>query len=63
MANDKEIQNISIEQRNCRFPYEIQHISQEWYSFPRCLTQLRVEYELKNCNCTLHTAPEFCTYQ
>lgn len=63
VINGKELPKVAIIQRNCRFPTEPERSWQEWYNIGRCLAQMRVDHELKHCNCTLHTAPVICTFR
>lgn len=60
MFNSIDVLSKTIDQRQCRFPEE--HLDDwEWpYSFSSCLTRLRINLELKMCNCTLHTSPSKC---
>lgn len=61
MDNSVNTREESIAKRQCRFPDE------RWpstatlpYSYASCLTYVRVQFELKLCNCTIHTSPIEC---
>ncbi|XP_055920688.1 uncharacterized protein LOC129952225 isoform X2 [Eupeodes corollae] len=48
----------SIGQRGCRFPHEKLNGSPFHYSFSTCMSFLKIQLELKECNCTHPSSPE-----
>lgn len=64
VINSDDFQDLSIEKRMCRFPHERWHANASLhYSFISCEIYMRVENEMKNCNCTLHFAPSECNFE
>lgn len=55
--NDESVQDLSMEQRRCRFADE--HVPDrqgiyEFYSYSSCVVECTVLLQLANCNCTSH---------
>ncbi|XP_031617624.1 uncharacterized protein LOC116337326 isoform X2 [Contarinia nasturtii] len=47
--------------RKCRFSDERSPINASFpYGFSSCINQYQVEFDLKNCNCTVHFSPPEC---
>ncbi|XP_075166693.1 pickpocket 29 [Haematobia irritans] len=56
--NNPDVKEESIQQRSCKFPHEKDSGSPWHYSFSTCMSYLRIQFELEQCNCTLYTSPE-----
>ncbi|XP_017130957.1 pickpocket protein 11 [Drosophila elegans] len=55
--NDESVQDLSLEQRRCRYGHE--HVLErqgiyEFYSYSGCVVECTVLLQLENCNCTSH---------
>ncbi|XP_037720353.1 pickpocket protein 11 [Drosophila subpulchrella] len=55
--NDESVQDLSMEQRRCRYGNE--HVPErqgiyEFYSYSGCVVECTVHLQLENCNCTSH---------
>lgn len=63
IKNENDVRDISIEQRNCRFPDERWPLHASLpYSIASCMTYTQIQIELDLCNCTLHFAPIECNH-
>ena len=57
VENELEVHDVSIEQRNCRFPEENYIQVHEFYSFSACSVQCRKDEQIKLCACNSHVIP------
>ncbi|VVC36325.1 Epithelial sodium channel [Cinara cedri] len=57
IANEDEVQFVSIAQRRCRFPWENYLDVSSKYSYSSCIVNCRRQKQLKMCNCTSHLMP------
>lgn len=61
MVNDGSVEDITIEHRRCRFPWELptssiaQHYS--YYSHSTCMVECSIRIQMEFCNCTHHLMP------
>lgn len=51
--NDENVKHVTIEQRNCRFPFEKFVDFDLPYSMANCISLKKIKLELQECNCTL----------
>uniref|UniRef100_A0A1A9WF38 EGF-like domain-containing protein n=1 Tax=Glossina brevipalpis TaxID=37001 RepID=A0A1A9WF38_9MUSC len=58
--NDVDVRYESIQSRSCKFPDERDEGSPWHYSTSTCMSYLRIQRELEECNCTHFTSPEQC---
>ncbi|KAL9918320.1 uncharacterized protein ACN427_000702 [Glossina fuscipes fuscipes] len=58
--NDIAVRHEPITSRLCKFPDEKDEGSPWHYSTSTCMSYLRIQYELKECNCTHFTSPKRC---
>lgn len=62
--NDPDIKALPLDQRLCRFHDEKINLYKTNitlpYSVSACFSMLRLETEIKYCNCTIHTSPKIC---
>lgn len=61
MVNDASVEDIKIQNRRCRFPWELP-ITQiphhyNYYSHSTCMTECSIAIQIKYCNCTHHLMP------
>ncbi|XP_031627739.1 pickpocket protein 19-like [Contarinia nasturtii] len=69
IVNTADVQDISIEKRQCRFSDERWPLNASLpYNFQSCLIYTRVQIDLDLCNCTLHFAPieyanQYCNHK
>lgn len=54
IENDPLLTQVSIQQRNCRFPNENNLKVYDVYSNSACIVNCRAEAQLRICNCTPH---------
>lgn len=54
IENDPLLKQVSIKQRNCRFPDENNLRVYNVYSNSACIVNCRAEAQLEMCNCTPH---------
>lgn len=64
MVNDASIQDASISNRKCRFPWERNTdgsypMLYDQYSYSTCFIECSMEIQLELCNCTHHLMPKF----
>lgn len=59
VINEREVALTSPEVRRCRFVDEVpaNFLAYHKYSYSVCITQCRIEAQLKLCNCTHHMSP------
>ncbi|XP_058059902.1 pickpocket protein 28 [Anopheles bellator] len=57
IENDPEAKQVSVEQRQCRFPDENNLDVHRFYSYSACSVQCRKDKQLRVCNCTNHLMP------
>lgn len=59
--NEKEkliqVKDVSIAQRNCRYPDESNLDVYRYYSYSTCNVQCRKDAQMNTCNCTHHFMP------
>ncbi|XP_024084069.1 uncharacterized protein LOC106664971 isoform X2 [Cimex lectularius] len=58
IENDQQLQKVSVEQRNCRFPSENPFNLYKFYSYSACVVNCRAEAQKRLCNCTHHFMPK-----
>lgn len=58
VENDPEARDVSVEQRNCRFPEENYVDVHKYYSFSAYSVQCRKDEQLKLCGCNSHIMPD-----
>ncbi|XP_031333865.1 sodium channel protein Nach-like [Photinus pyralis] len=56
-VNEPEVESLSIEKRNCRYPNENYLQTSKVYSYPACIIQCLKNIHLNSCNCTHHLMP------
>ena len=57
IENDPETKDVSVTQRNCRYPDENYLNVHRLYSYSACSVQCRKDEQLRVCNCTSHLMP------
>ncbi|XP_031330649.1 sodium channel protein Nach [Photinus pyralis] len=57
IVNQLEVRDVSVEQRNCRFPEESDLATYKYYSYSACNVECRKDAQLAKCNCTHHYMP------
>lgn len=57
VENDPEAKDVSVTQRNCRFPDENYMEVHKFYSFSACSVQCRKDEQVRLCGCNSHTMP------
>ncbi|CAH1394798.1 unnamed protein product [Nezara viridula] len=55
--NDPALRDVSVEQRNCRFPHENILDVYDYYSYSTCVVNCRTKAQIEFCNCTHHFIP------
>ncbi|CAH1114983.1 unnamed protein product [Psylliodes chrysocephalus] len=55
--NQPEVRDVSIDQRNCRFPEETYLDVFPYYSYSACCVQCRKDAQFKKCGCVHHLMP------
>ncbi|KAK5638688.1 hypothetical protein RI129_012983 [Pyrocoelia pectoralis] len=55
--NQPEVRDVSVDQRNCRFPEESNLDTYKSYSYSACNVQCRKDAQIARCNCTHHYMP------
>ncbi|XP_066902904.1 sodium channel protein Nach [Halyomorpha halys] len=55
--NDAALSEVSVEQRNCRFPLENFLNLYDYYSYSTCVVNCRAKAQIDFCNCTHHFIP------
>lgn len=58
IENDPYVKEVSVAQRNCRFPSENYLQSYQQYSYSACVVDCRAQAQLRFCNCTHHFMPK-----
>ncbi|KAF6200687.1 hypothetical protein GE061_005131 [Apolygus lucorum] len=58
IENDPSLNEVSVRQRNCRFPDENILQTHNYYSYSACVVDCRIKFGIKMCNCTHHHMPE-----
>ncbi|KAK9499911.1 hypothetical protein O3M35_002850 [Rhynocoris fuscipes] len=59
IENDPALRReVSVEQRNCRFPDENDIPMFKYYSYSTCVTYCRARAQIHYCNCTHHFMPK-----
>lgn len=62
MVNDLNVQDVSIKNRKCRFPWERNGIPYpilyHEYSYSSCRIECLMSIQLEICNCTHHLMPQ-----
>ncbi|XP_047111757.1 sodium channel protein Nach-like [Schistocerca piceifrons] len=56
--NERDVHDLSIRQRRCRFPYENNLAVYDKYSYTGCIVQCRKDAMMKLCNCSTHQVPK-----
>ncbi|XP_049958176.1 sodium channel protein Nach-like [Schistocerca serialis cubense] len=56
--NERDVHDLSIGQRRCRFPYENNLAVYDKYSYSGCIVQCRKDAMMKLCNCSTHQMPK-----
>ncbi|KAJ1525493.1 hypothetical protein ONE63_010302 [Megalurothrips usitatus] len=57
IENDPQLLDVSVAQRNCRFPRENPLTLHNKYSYSTCIVECHAHYQMKFCNCTHHYMP------
>jgi acid-sensing ion channel, other len=57
VENDPEARDVSVVQRNCRFPEENYVEVHKYYSFSACSVQCRKDEQVRLCDCNSHVMP------
>lgn len=59
VLNELEVSIIAPEIRQCRFPDEVpkNFLAYKSYSYSVCISQCRIDAQIKFCNCTHHLSP------
>lgn len=61
MVNDGSVEDISIQNRRCRFPWELPESPiphhYNYYSHSTCMVECSIAIQVKYCNCTHHLMP------
>lgn len=57
VENDPEARDVSVTQRNCRFPEENNVEVHKLYSFSACSVQCRKDEQMRLCGCNSHVMP------
>lgn len=57
VENDVEARDVSVVQRNCRFPEENYVEVHKYYSFSACSVQCRKDEQVRLCGCNSHVMP------
>lgn len=57
VENDGQAKELSIRQRNCRFPYENYVEVHPYFSYSACSVQCRLDEQRRLCNCSSHIMP------
>lgn len=57
VQNDPQAKELSISQRNCRFPYENYVEVHPYFSYSACSVQCRLDEQRRLCNCSSHIMP------
>ncbi|BET00141.1 Amiloride-sensitive sodium channel [Nesidiocoris tenuis] len=58
IENDPNLEEVSVVQRNCRFPEENILRTYDYYSYSACVVDCRTSLGIKLCNCTHHFMPK-----
>ncbi|KAG8323116.1 hypothetical protein J6590_009761 [Homalodisca vitripennis] len=58
IENDRYVKEVSVGQRNCRFPSENYLRSYALYSYSACVVDCRAQAQVEHCNCTHHFMPK-----
>ncbi|XP_030761597.1 sodium channel protein Nach-like [Sitophilus oryzae] len=61
IENDENVKSLSIEKRECRFPWEVPDSLKvhKWYSYSTCMVQCHADNHIRLCNCTHHLMPVY----
>ena len=57
IENDPQLLDVSVEQRNCRFPHENPLTLHNKYSYSTCIVECHARSQMELCNCTHHYMP------
>ncbi|XP_026282495.2 sodium channel protein Nach-like [Frankliniella occidentalis] len=57
IENDPQLLDVSVAQRNCRFPHESPLTLHDKYSYSTCIVECHARYQMQFCNCTHHYMP------
>ncbi|KAK3932273.1 Pickpocket protein 28 [Frankliniella fusca] len=57
IENDPQLLDVSVAQRNCRFPHENPLTLHDRYSYSTCIVECHAKYQMLFCNCTHHYMP------
>ncbi|XP_034254431.1 uncharacterized protein LOC117653133 [Thrips palmi] len=57
IENDPQLTDVSVEQRNCRFPHENPLNLHNKYSYSTCIVECHARFQMQFCNCTHHYMP------
>ncbi|KAF5302732.1 hypothetical protein FQR65_LT08474 [Abscondita terminalis] len=57
-VNEPDVESLSPDVRQCRFPKENYLTTSKMYSYPACIMECLQKLHLQSCNCTHHLMPE-----